>query len=127
MRFTTGYTANMKSSAAKKKTNDSTPGELRILKAMSKFADHVEGQFSDVRKEMREGFMGVRAEIKKEADRLDRKIENVRGDMVGLLRKEDKKLLHVAGVLNEKEIFDDGELRSVYEMEPFPEPALAKK
>lgn len=52
-------------------------------------------------------------------DYLDDKLADLRGDMVVLVRKEDKKLDTLVEILTHKNIISEHEARTISSMEPF--------
>ena len=79
--------------------------------------------------------MVTRGEFKVEIDRLDGKINqtkldlldamdeklgDLKGDLVVLMRKEDRKLSMLVEVLREKELLSEQDVQRVLSMEPFP-------
>jgi len=53
-------------------------------------------------------------------DYLDKKMADLRGDLVSLVRKEDNKVGAVVNLLNKKKVFEDEETDEIKRMEPFP-------
>lgn len=56
-------------------------------------------------------------------DGVDKKIENLKGDLVILMRKEDVKLRELVSLLHTKKILTDTEAGHLLSMEPFPQPS----
>ena len=54
-------------------------------------------------------------------DFLTEKLADLRGDLVVLTRKEDRKLVALIALLRGKHLIEDNEAKSLLEMEPFPE------
>ncbi|MFA6953056.1 MAG: hypothetical protein WC270_00565 [Patescibacteria group bacterium] len=52
-------------------------------------------------------------------DYLDDKLSDLRGDLVVLTRKEDTKLHALVGILHDKNVIDDSDVRRVERLEPF--------
>ena len=50
---------------------------------------------------------------------LDDKISDLRGDLVVLVRKEDKKLAAVVDELVKRDVFDEPTAKRIFELEPF--------
>ncbi len=50
---------------------------------------------------------------------LDDKMFDLRGDLVSLVRKEDRKLATVVHELVKRDVFDDATERRIFELEPF--------
>ncbi|NQU99316.1 MAG: hypothetical protein HQ538_01135 [Parcubacteria group bacterium] len=57
-------------------------------------------------------------------DHVDEKLGELKGDLVILTKKEDKKLLFLVKILKDKNIIDDKDVKALLNMEPFPRPAL---
>ncbi len=53
-------------------------------------------------------------------DHIDRKVADVKGDVVLLTRKEDTKVLAVVGKLEQKSVFTAEDAKEIQKMEPFP-------
>ena len=54
-------------------------------------------------------------------DAMDEKLGRLKGDLVVMLRDEDKKLMMMVKKLKEKHIFDDGDVSEFLAMIPFPQ------
>lgn len=54
-------------------------------------------------------------------DGIDDKIANLKGDLVVLMRKEDRKVITLIGLLREKQVISEDEAKSLLGMEPFPQ------
>lgn len=54
-------------------------------------------------------------------DAIDDKLADLKGDLVILMRKEDKKLLGLIDLLRKKAVITDEEVKSLVKMEPFPQ------
>ncbi len=52
-------------------------------------------------------------------DYLDEKLADLRGDLVVMMRKEDNKLKILVGVLAEKKVLDNSDVKRIYSLEPF--------
>lgn len=53
-------------------------------------------------------------------DYLEEKMNDLRGDLVLITRKEDEKLFKLIGLLKEKEILNNHEVGELSQMKPFP-------
>lgn len=81
-----------------------------------------------VKTELRSEIQGVKTELRSEIqrtkldfiDKLDEKLGDLKGDLVVLMRKEDRKLTALVDVLRKKEVLTDDEATSVLALEPFP-------
>lgn len=54
-------------------------------------------------------------------DAMDDKLANLKGDMVVLMRKEDKKVVSLIELLKNKKIITTNEANGLLELEPFPQ------
>lgn len=92
-----------------------------ILTAINKFADNVEGKFEKID----ERFEGLEGEVTKiratmvTKDYLDDKLSDLRGDLVVLTRKEDKKLVSLVEILEKKNILSRDDAKFIFSLEPF--------
>ncbi len=78
--------------------------------------DHVEGKLDNV-----EGRLNRIEATMVTKDYLDDKLADMRGDLVVLMRKEDRKLVTLIDVLKKKQLLSDEETRRILTMEPFPQ------
>ena len=53
-------------------------------------------------------------------DYLDKKLADLRGDLVVLIRKEDHKVTSLIDVLHSRKVINSGEAKSLFRLEPFP-------
>ncbi|HLD82305.1 MAG TPA: hypothetical protein VJA22_03830 [Patescibacteria group bacterium] len=106
-----------------------------ILEAIQALATHMDQRFdlTDLRFDRLEGRVGaVESRLDGVESRLDRveatmvtkdylddKLADLRGDLVVLMRKEDKKLDKLVDILADKKVISDREARTIYSMEPF--------
>ncbi len=100
-----------------------------ILDAVNGLATHVEKRFSRLESDVSEIKEEIR-DVKKQMvtkDYLDERMSDLRGDIVLIIRKEDRKSRYIADILFEKQIFTEKNLKEFYEMEPFPEIKLDRK
>ncbi|MEK7606839.1 MAG: hypothetical protein AAB444_01410 [Patescibacteria group bacterium] len=92
-----------------------------ILEAIHEFSTHVDTRFEDVNKR----FEDVTQEIGKAKidilDAVDDKLVNLKGDLILLMRSEDKKLLYLVQVLKNKKILTEEETRNILKLQPFPQ------
>ncbi|MEN9558192.1 MAG: hypothetical protein RL141_561 [Candidatus Parcubacteria bacterium] len=125
------------------------PTTQDILDALQVFSSHVDEQFGKVNEEIASikgditGIKGEMTGMKGEAssmkgemagikqelvamrsvmvtkDYLDDKMADLRGDLVTLVRKEDRKLAAVVEELVKRSIFDEPTARRIFELEPF--------
>jgi hypothetical protein len=54
-------------------------------------------------------------------DSIDEKLGNLKGDLIILMRKEDKKVDHLIKLLQEKSILSEEDAVSLLEIRPFPQ------
>lgn len=122
-----------------------TTGE--ILEAINKFATHVEEQFSDIKTEIKgiKSEMGIIksemtlmktdfGEMKKDMgvmnsgmatkDYIDKKFNNLKGDNVELIRKEDAKVDQVVTELDDHRVLPKESIASIKQFHVFPAPPL---
>ena len=113
-----------------------TNGE--VLKAVNTLTDKTDRRFGDIfeavtfikdnaamRDEFNNEISGIKTEISGikstmvTKDYLDEKMSDLRGDLVVMMRKEDTKLKTLVGVLKEKAVLDNSDVKRIYSMEPF--------
>ena len=106
-----------------------------ILQAINGFANSVEERFDriDERFEgvdkrfdgMNKRFDGLEKRVTNietamvTKDYLDDKLSDLRGDLVVMMRKEDKKLVKVVEILRDKGVFDKQDMQKILQTEPF--------
>jgi len=104
-----------------------------ILEAIGVFAESVDQRFESIDKrfesiDKRFDQIDKRFEsidrrfdlVDKRFDATDRKIDNVKGDLVHLLRKEDEKMNTLISVLAKKSVINPKETREILAVRPFP-------
>lgn len=94
-----------------------------ILEAINTFATHVEERFDFLEADVT-GLKADVAQIKATMvtkDYLDEKMADLRGDMVVLTRKEDKKVVAIIELLVERNIIAAVDAKRILGMEPFPQ------
>ena len=86
------------------------------LSAMNKFADNVQEKFNkvDERFEKIETTMVTK-------DYLDEKLSDLRDDLVVMTRKEDKKLISLVEILEQKKVLPKTDADLMFSLEPFPQ------
>jgi hypothetical protein len=52
-------------------------------------------------------------------DYLDEKLADLRGDMVVLTRKEDKKVMILVDILKDRKLIDEEDVKRIQSLEPF--------
>ena len=79
---------------------------------------------ADLHSEIQEVKTELRSEIQKTKldfiDKMDEKFSDLKGDLVVLMRKEDRKLAALVDVLRKKELLTENEASLVLALEPFP-------
>jgi len=101
-----------------------------ILEAVNKFATSVDKRFDGVDKRfdgVDKRFDGLESRVTKiEAtmvtkDYLDDKLGDLKGDIVILMRKEDRKLQYLIDILHKRKVISDQEVKQILSMQPFPQ------
>lgn len=54
-------------------------------------------------------------------DRFDDRLANLKGDLVILMRKEDRKLISLIELLIDKQLITIDDAKNIFKMEPFPQ------
>jgi len=85
-----------------------------VLEVVNTFADETHQEFSSIKGEI----SGIKTTMVTK-DYLDEKMSDLRGDLVVMMRKEDTKLKTLVGVLKEKSVLDNSDVKRIYSMEPF--------
>lgn len=57
-------------------------------------------------------------------DHIDIKIADLRGDIVLLLRKDDRRFLHLIDILYKKKLLNEGDIKSLEDLQLFPKPSV---
>ena len=109
----------------KKKLVEKQPTTRDVLNAVNSFATHTEQRFSGI--EGRLGHIESQMGTMVTKDYLDEKLFDLRGDIITVIRKEDTKVRHLAGMLYNKHILSEKDLKALFEMEPFAEISLSRK
>ena len=92
-----------------------------VLGAISTFSSSVDDRFDEVQSEI----SGIKGEITSIRSQmvtkvyLDDKLSDLRGDLVVLVRKEDRKLAAVVNELVKRDVFDEATAERIFELEPF--------
>jgi len=101
-----------------------------ILGAVNKFATSVDKRFDGVDKRfdgVDKRFDGLESRVTKiEAtmvtkDYLDDKLGDLKGDLVILMRKEDRKLQSLIDILYKRKVISAQEVKQILSMQPFPQ------
>lgn len=81
----------------------------------------IKTEFNEVKddlKELRKDMNKMKLDI---IDHVDEKLADLKGDLVILMRKEDKKLISLIELLINKKLITSIEAKSIFQMEPFPQ------
>jgi hypothetical protein len=89
-----------------------------VLEAINTFSDHTEEHFKKLKQEFKQDLAKLETKIVTK-DYLDEKLADLRGDLVVLTRKEDRKFLSLVGILQNKKIISEAESKMIFAMEPF--------
>ncbi len=87
-----------------------------ILGAVNKFATSVDKRFDGL--ESRATKIEATMVTK---DYLDDKLGDVKGDLVILMRKEDRKLQSLIDILHKRKVISAQEVKQILSMQPFPQ------
>jgi len=98
---------------------ENQPTNQDILEAISEFSSQVDEKFVKVN----ERFNKIES-IMVTKDHLDEKISDLRGDLLIMSRKEDRKLNATISLLTEKHLITEDEAKNLLAMEPFPQLSL---
>lgn len=107
-----------------------------VLIAMNTFATHIEKELAQSRTEMKQlridtdgGLVALRKDMEKEfvkmewklvtKDYLDEKLHDLKGDLILIARKEDKKMAVLVKILKKKKVLAESEAHLVLQLEPF--------
>lgn len=97
-----------------------------VLDAVNTLSSHMEERFDDVEQRM----TGVEQRITRiettmvTKDYLDDKLYDLRGDLVVLMRKEDKKVQSLVELLHSKKVISEEEAKHILSMDLFPQVSL---
>ena len=92
-----------------------------ILEAINNFASSVDNRFfgMDQRfEQVEQRLSGIEAEMVTK-DYLDERLADLRGDLVSVIRGEDKKIKKVVDILASKRLFSEKDKSGIYKMKPF--------
>ena len=99
------------------KTDVSTNEIMDFLLKHMVIKEELEEKMNDLKQEMNKQKLDI-------LDAVDDKLAHLKGDLVVLMRKEDKKVITLVGILKEKKILTLDEAKTVLAMEPFPQLAV---
>ncbi|MFH1014278.1 MAG: hypothetical protein ABIH67_01270 [Candidatus Uhrbacteria bacterium] len=93
-----------------------------ILEAINIFSTHVDDQFSDIRSKMatKEDLTKQKHEI---MDSMDDKLADLKGDLVVLMRREDKKVSELIVTLRDTKVLSAEDAERLLALNPFPQSA----
>ena len=110
-----------------------------VLEAVNAASSATEGRFSELKYEMgsMKSEMATKADLATMAtkadlnrlelkiiDAMDEKLGDLKGDLIVLMRKEDKKVTALIGLLTERKIISMDDAKQLLGMEPFPQISL---
>ena len=87
-----------------------------ILEAINNFASSVDNRFFGIDQRLNR----IEAEMVTR-DYLDERLADFRGDLISVIKGEDKKIKKVVDILAEKRLFSKKDSDSIYKMKPFAE------
>ena len=99
-------------------TDSAMPHEVttnEILEAINVFSTHVDGEFASLNKRVTK----IEATMVTK-DYLDEKLGDLRGDIIVMLRKGDRKLGALIAELLTRKLLDEDAAKRILAMEPFP-------
>lgn len=95
--------------------------EETLLPAVERIVDEkvdgVEKKLDGVKAELSEKINTVKLEL---MDYVGDKITDLRGDIILLLRKEDRRFFHLIKILHGKQVLDDEDIKIIEELKIFP-------
>ena len=109
------------------------PTTQDILEAINAFSTATEKRFDGIDKRfdgIDKRFDGIDKRLTKAEslmvtkDYLDEKLSDLRGDLVVLMRKEDKKVKKLVEILKKKNLINEADEKEIMSMEPFPQVSL---
>ncbi len=88
----------------------------------------VKGEFNEFREEVNERFEKVGRDMRTQKleilDAIDDKLAYLKGDLVIMMRKEDKKVTELIRVLAQKDMLSPEETARLLEIQPFPQSSV---
>jgi hypothetical protein len=96
-----------------------------ILEAINAYANHNEKQLESIKSDIQQFQSKTEKRFDKiestmiTKDFLEDKLADLRGDLVVLTRKEDKKVNTLVDILKEKNVLNDDEVKKIIGMAPF--------
>ncbi|NQV11765.1 hypothetical protein HQ524_00225 [Candidatus Uhrbacteria bacterium] len=70
---------------------------------------------------LKEGAGNLRDSELRMLDHMDEKLADLKGDLVVMMRKEDKKLSALIELLEKKHVIDEQEASEILQLQPFPQ------
>ncbi len=111
--------------ANQNKTEVSTNEIMDFLVEHMVIKEELDEKFEKLEKKMESNLKQVLNKQKLDIlDAVDDKLAHLKGDLVVLMRKEDKKVITLVEILKEKKILTLDEAKTVLAMEPFPQLAV---
>lgn len=115
------------------KPQSDEPSIQDVLTAINEFSTHVEATMAtkddlaviDARLTRVESTMMTKDDLAKlevkmvTKDYLDEKLFDLKGDLVVMIRKEDRKTTAIVELLNKKKVFTNTEAKTILRLEPF--------
>lgn len=94
-------------------------GIAEILQAIGHYSNTVENRFQTIESKL------TNVEGKLETDMatkeyMDERVSEIKGELIGIIRKEDKKLVSAVEKLEHKSVFSMEDSQEIAAMEPFP-------
>lgn len=91
------------------------------LKELDEKVDNLKQEMGQMKQELRQEMNKQKLEI---LDAVDVKLARLKGDLVVLMRKADKKVVALVEILKEDKVIAPEKAKTVLAMEPFPQLAL---
>lgn len=63
----------------------------------------------------------LRAQELRLLDAMDDKLINLKGDLINVIRKEDRKLIELVTILRKRDAINDDDVKQLLALEPFPQ------
>lgn len=113
-----------------------------LTQIVQKSFGHVAGEITSIKEDLEtvKKTMATKEDLKRMAtkedlgklnielrDFIDDKLVDLKGDLIVLMRKEDKKLVSLIKILRQKSILTDKETRNILSAEPFPQLLRSKR
>ncbi len=92
-----------------------------VLEAVNATSSAMEERFLSAKQDLEKSQNKLKMDI---IDAMDNKLVDLKGDLVILMRKEDKKVTALIGLLTERKIISMDDAKQLLGMEPFPQISL---